>query len=71
MFTSSTLTLILPRWGSASSAGRSGSSGVGTMLPGGDGEGSDGGTGAVASEEEELAGSFGLGCAHGGRSGLS
>jgi hypothetical protein len=43
------------------------------MLPGGGGEGEarDGGTGAVASAEEELAGSLGFGWAQGGRSGLS
>src|SRR5580658_3877844 len=72
-FTSSTLTLILPRCASASSGGLSGCSGVGTMLPGGGGvdDGSVGGTGAVASAEAELAGSLGFGCAHGGRSGLS
>src|SRR5271168_1583568 len=76
MLTRSTLTLILPRCGPSSSGGRSGSSGVGTMLPGGGGvfageEGIDGGVGGVVSDEEELAGSLGFGCAHGGRSGLS
>src|SRR5580658_5446688 len=71
-FTSSTLTLILPRCASESSGGLSGCSGVGTMLPGGGGvgDGSVGGTGALVSAAE-LAGSLGFGWAHGGRSGLS
>ena len=71
MLTRSTFTLILPRCASVSSGGLSGCSGVATMLPGGGGAGSDGGVGAEAPPEEELAGSLGFGCAHGGRSGLS